>query len=101
MKNEANIIHLPSRMLRSQIEIQERRSTSSENRVSDLADEEEEIGVTSVPKKKKKRDNTIKKWYNTVCNNFTFCGKEDCNEEVFSASRGEMSAVLWWIEFDS
>ncbi|CAK1541427.1 unnamed protein product [Leptosia nina] len=90
-ENEANIIHLPSRMLRSQIEIQERRSTSNENR--DLADEEEEIGVTSVQKKKKKKDNTIKKWYNTVCNNFTSCGKGDCDEEVFSASRQEMSVV--------
>ncbi|GBP11405.1 PiggyBac transposable element-derived protein 3 [Eumeta japonica] len=56
-------------------------------------EEEEEVEVPA-PKKKKKKENTIKKWYNNVSNTcFTTCGKGDCDEEVFSNSQEEMTAV--------
>ncbi|XP_057666794.1 piggyBac transposable element-derived protein 2-like [Diorhabda carinulata] len=73
-ENEANILHLPSRMLRSQVELQNRPSTSGENRMNDL--EEEEIDVPA-PKKKKEKS----------------CGKGDHDEEVFTNSQEVMSAV--------
>ncbi|KAH9643087.1 hypothetical protein HF086_008972 [Spodoptera exigua] len=82
-ENEANILHLPSRMLRSQVELQNRPSTSGENRMDDL--NEEEIDVPA-PKKKKKKDNTVKKWYGEDTF-FTSCGKGDRDEEVFLTPR--------------
>ena len=88
-ENEANILHLPSRMLRSQVELQNRPSTSGENRMDDL--NEEEIDVPA-PKKKKKKDNTVKKWYGEDTF-FTSCGKGDRDEEVFTNSQEVMSAV--------
>ena len=54
-ENETNILHLPSRMLRSQVELQNRPSTSEENRVLHLEEEEEEIDVPAPKKKKEKR----------------------------------------------
>ncbi|CAG5038945.1 unnamed protein product [Parnassius apollo] len=54
-ENEANILHLPSRMLRSQVEIQNQPSMSGEN-----LDEEEEESMPA-RKKMKKKENTVKK----------------------------------------
>ncbi|GBP57432.1 PiggyBac transposable element-derived protein 3 [Eumeta japonica] len=89
-ENEANILHLSSRMLRSQVEIQNRPSISGDNCLDNLEEEEE----VEVPAPKKKKENTIKKWYNNVSNTcFTTCGKGDCDEEVFSNSQEEMTAV--------
>ncbi|GBP70319.1 hypothetical protein EVAR_52338_1 [Eumeta japonica] len=51
-ENEANILHLSSRMLRSQVEIQNRPSISGDNCLDNL-EEEEEVEVPA-PKKKKK-----------------------------------------------
>ena len=51
-ENDASILHLSSRMLRSQVERQNRPSVSGENYVHD---EEEEVEI-SVPKKKKKKN---------------------------------------------
>ncbi|GBP48511.1 hypothetical protein EVAR_16180_1 [Eumeta japonica] len=50
-ENEANILHLSSRMLRSQVEIQNRPSISGDNCLDNL-EEEEEVEVPA-PKKKK------------------------------------------------
>ncbi|GBP30598.1 hypothetical protein EVAR_76141_1 [Eumeta japonica] len=70
--NEANILHIASRMLRPQVELQNRPSTSGENCMDDMK-EEEEINVPA-PKKKKIKDNTIKKLYSNVTNtSFTNC----------------------------
>nr|XP_013189923.1 unnamed protein product [Amyelois transitella] len=57
-ENEANILRLPSRMLRSHVKLQERPSTSGENPSHNL-EEGEEIDLPA-PKKKQKKDNTIK-----------------------------------------
>lgn len=88
-ENEANMLHLPSRMLRSQVEVQNRPSTSGQ--VHGL--EEEEIDATVPKKKKKKKENTIKKWCGTFSTTFTSCGKGDCDEEVFTNTQEELSAV--------
>lgn len=51
-ENEANIFHHPSRMLRSQVELQNRHTISGENRINDLEEDEEEIVVPAAKKKK-------------------------------------------------
>lgn len=92
-ENDANILHLPSRMLRSQVELQNRPSVSRENRVQDLENEEEEE-CGPAPKKKKKKENTVKKWYGDVTmSSFTTCGKGDCDEEVFCYSQEVMTPI--------
>ncbi|XP_056636255.1 piggyBac transposable element-derived protein 2-like [Diorhabda sublineata] len=77
-------------MLRSPVELQNRPSSSGENRMNDL--EEEEIDV---PAPKKKKANTIKKWYSNDTF-FTSCGKGDHDEEVFTNSQEVMSAVEYF-----
>ncbi|CAG4943784.1 unnamed protein product [Parnassius apollo] len=63
-ENEANILHLPSRMLRSQVETQNHLSMSGEN-----LDEEEEEESMPARKKMKKKENTVKNG-TKFCDNF-------------------------------
>ncbi|CAG5041979.1 unnamed protein product [Parnassius apollo] len=87
-ENEANILHLPSRMLRSQVETQNHPSMSGEN-----LDEEEEQSMPA-RKKMKKKENTVKQWhdYETTAS-ITTCGKGDRDEEVFAHLQEEMTPV--------
>lgn len=90
-ENEANIPCLPSRMLRSQVEVQNRPSTSGE--VHGLEEEEEEVSEPEPKKKKKKKENTVKKWSDNINISFTSCGKGDCDEIVFSNTEEDLSPV--------
>ncbi|GBP95975.1 PiggyBac transposable element-derived protein 1 [Eumeta japonica] len=66
--NEANILHIASRMLRSQVELQNRPSTSGDNRMDDM-EEEEEIDVPAPKKKKDKRQYYKKNCIAKLCSN--------------------------------
>ncbi|XP_049315757.1 piggyBac transposable element-derived protein 3-like [Bactrocera dorsalis] len=92
MKMKLIFFYISSRMLRSQVEIQKRPSISGDNCLDNLEEEGEEVEVPA-PKKKKK-ENTIKKWYSNVSKtSFITCGKGDCDEEIFLNSQKEMSTV--------
>ncbi|XP_055910541.1 piggyBac transposable element-derived protein 2-like [Eupeodes corollae] len=84
-ENDADILHLPSRMLRSQVERQSRRSVSGGNQ------EIEEDNVPAPAPKKKKKENTVSKWYTST--SFTTCGKGDCDEEVFTNFQQDVTAI--------
>ncbi|XP_018802138.1 PREDICTED: piggyBac transposable element-derived protein 1-like [Bactrocera latifrons] len=86
------LLMMVCRMLQTPVEIQKRLSISGDNCLDNL--EEEGVEVEVPAPKKKKKENTIKKWYSSVSNtSFITCGKGDCDEEVSLNSRMEMSAV--------
>lgn len=90
-ENEASISHLPGRMLRSKVELQN-AAISTENIVHNV-EEEDEI-IKTLPKKKKKNNSTINKWESTINNtSFASCGKGNCDEETFTTLQEDMTAV--------
>lgn len=90
-ENDANQMHLPSRMLRSVVEV-ETRSTDTNNTAENEEEQIEEETEEPAKKKRKKKQFTVKKWIDDT-SIFSPCGKGDCEEDIPGAFATELSAT--------
>ncbi|KAI8117627.1 PiggyBac transposable element-derived protein 3 [Lucilia cuprina] len=91
-ENDTNFIHLPSRMLRSEVEVQTRPNREDNEVDQDALQVSEHIADQEPVPKKKKKELTVKKWSKNT-SVFSSCGKGDSDQDILGTFQEDISVT--------